>query len=100
MTQTPPFVPQPQPELVAFLELVLERARKGEVPFFVGSAALTPPDEPSGLDVRAYAAIGSRVERWAPAARNAAYATTLEGLGSAAERLDASMGPHRPKIVE
>lgn len=83
-----PFVPTPQPAVVAYLEALLERARAGEVQFLIASAGVTPIGEPTGFDVKAHAVIGDRPARWSPSARRAAYATVLEGLQSSATALD------------
>lgn len=95
----PTFTPTPQLALVAYLELVLERARVGEVQFFVGSAGLTPAGEPTGFDVQAYAALGDRIPRLRPADRSAAYVSTLEGLASANVELQKAMDPLLSRIV-
>ncbi len=93
------FSPDAQPEVVAYLEYLLDRARAGEVQFLVASAGVTPAGEPTGFEVKAYAAIGSRIPRLLPQYRMAAYGTTLEGLASAACELERGMEPHRPKIL-
>lgn len=93
------FVPTPQPGLVAYLEDLLDRARAGEVQFLVASAGVTPAGEPAGFDVRAYAALGDRVTRYAPSARRAVYASVLEGVRIASATMDREFNAATPKIV-
>lgn len=94
----PAFVPTPQPTLVAYLEQLLERARAGEVQFFVCSAGVTPEAEPTGFDVKVHVAMGDRVVRYAPAARRAVYASVLEGLQKGAMSLDQNFGRITPDL--
>lgn len=94
------FVPVSQPALVAYLKALLERAEAGEVQFFAGSAAVIPEGSSTALAVLPFSAIGARVERWEPAARAAAYQTTLEGLAGACVELEKGMGPLKSRIVQ
>jgi len=103
MTNAPaprtPFVPTPQPELVAYLRDLLERAEAGEVQFLIASAGVTPAGEPTGFDVRAHVALGDRVPRYAPPARRAVYASVLEGLERGASTLDRNFKAITPDIL-
>src|SRR5512146_1853301 len=93
-----PFVPDPQPTLVAYLEEILERARAGEVAFFIASAGVTPPGKPAEFDARVHVALGSRIERWHPTSRRAAYATVLDGLQKGAAELDKNFRLVTPEL--
>lgn len=95
----PPFVPSPQPTLVAYLRGLLERAEAGEVQFFVCSAGVTPANEPTGFDVRVHVALGDRAPRYAPPARRAVYASVLEGLQKGATALDRNFNAITPDIL-
>lgn len=96
---TTPFVPTAQPELVLFLERLLDRARAGEIQVLVCAAGVTPEGEPTGFDVVAHAALGDRMPCYEPAHRRAAYATVLEGLQQAASQVDAAFQAVTPPIV-
>lgn len=96
---TQPFVPTPQPTLVAYLEEILERARAGEVQFFVCSAGVTPAAEPTGFDVKVHVAMGDRVVRYAPTARRAVYGSVLEGLQRGALSLDMNFHKITPDLL-
>jgi len=99
MSSQPPFTPEPQPSLVAYLEALLERARAGEVQFLIASAGVTPAGEPTGFEVKAHVAIGDRPPRWHPTARRAAYGTVIEGLQNGAAVLDKNFQAMTPKLV-
>lgn len=99
MTDRPAFIPTPQPDLVEFLERLLDRARAGEVQFFVATAGVTPAGEPTGFDACAHVALGDRVPRWPPAHRRAAYAAVLEGVQQGLTLLDANFKKITPDLL-
>ncbi len=98
MTQSP-FVPTPSPDLVTYLEGLLDRARAGEIQFLVCSAGVTPEGEPTGFDVRVHVAMGDRVPRYAPPARRAVYAAVLEGAQRGIATLDINFRRVTPDIL-
>jgi hypothetical protein len=73
-------------DLVLFLERMLERARQGQVQFFIASAAYLPftPEGWGQLDVEGFSSFGSLVPRLDEQSLRAAYAKTLEGLAQSA----------------
>lgn len=98
MSSQPPYTPDPQPTLVAYLEEILERARAGEVAFFIASAGVTPPGKPGEFDAKIHVALGSRITRWHPTSRRAAYATVLDGLQKGAAELDKNFQTVTPTL--
>lgn len=77
-----------QRDLVLYLEGILERARRGEVQFFIASAAYLPftPEGWGSMEIDAFAAFGSLAPRLDEASLRGAYAKTLEGLTQGAEQ--------------
>lgn len=73
-------------DLVLHLELLLERARRGEVQILITSSARLPlsPEGWGALEVEGYAAFGPLVPRLDEASLRGAFAKTLEGLAGAA----------------
>ncbi len=73
-------------DLVIYLELLLERARKGEVQMLITSVASLPlsPAGWGSLEVEGYAAFGPLVPRLDEGSLRGAFAKTLEGLAGAA----------------
>lgn len=77
-------------DLVLYLEELLESARRGEVQFFVASAAVLPfrPEGWGRLDVQAFGAFGALAPRLDETSLRGAYAKTLEGVAQAAGELN------------
>lgn len=77
-------------DIVLYLEVLLDRARRGEVQFLVASASRVPmsPEGWGSLEVEGFAAFGPLVPRLdEPSLRNA-HAKTLEGLAGAVEQAE------------
>lgn len=87
---TDPVQAQRNRDLVFYLERLLESARRGEVQFFVASAAVLPfsPEGWGTLEVDAFGAFGSLAPRLDEASLRQAYAKTLEGTAQAAGELN------------
>lgn len=79
-----------QRTIVLELELLLERARKGELQVLILSSAHLPmtPEGWGELKVEGYAAFGDLVHRLDKASLKGAHAKTLEGLVGAAGELN------------
>ena len=75
-----------QRDLVLHLEVLLERAKRGEVQFFISSAAILPfsPEGWGKMEVEGYAAFGSLAPRLDKESLKGAHAKTLEALMGAA----------------
>lgn len=73
-------------DLVLFLERMLERARRGEIQFFIASSAYLPftPEGWGELKVEGFSAFGSLASRLDEDSLRAAYSKTLEGLAQSA----------------
>lgn len=86
VVQNPAMSSDQKRDLVLFLERMLERARRGEIQFFVASSAYLPftPEGWGQLDVEGFSAFGALAPRLDEPSLRAAYAKTLEGLAQSA----------------
>lgn len=87
-----------QRDLILHLEVLLERAKKGEVQMYIGSCAFLPltVEGWGEMRVEGYAAFGSLVHRLDKESLKGVYAKTLEGLSGSAEQANAAF----EKLVE
>ena len=80
-----------QRALVLHLEALLASAKKGEVQFYISSAAVLPMTEAGwgSMTVEGYTAFGDLVARLDKPSLVSAYAKTLEGLQQSAAQANA-----------
>jgi len=79
-------------DIVLYLEVMLDRARKGEIQFLIASSSRVPmtPEGWGSLDVEGFAAFGPLVPRLDETSLRNAHAKTLEGLAGAVGHADAA----------
>lgn len=93
-------------DLVLYLEVQLDRARKGEIQFLIASSSRVPmtPEGWGTLDVEGFAAFGPLVPRLDETSLRNAHAKTLEGLAGAVEHAEGAfrtlLGRFEPVVPE